>query len=198
MSEPHPHVNKWNKHHYQISSSWWKQLLGFLPQTQDLLNEMKQSEVISALLMISPSYASLVYNIFYRSLLLCKFLLHYESQILLLGSQHGFQKVDKPKGYFSLLEVIKWGSTACSHSLNCIHAKVLLSSTYTEAGATGLNLPGDLSPVIQTTAAKIRGQFFCYVLFPFVPIPASNSQEKRNSAHHSCRESFLPFPVMRS
>lgn len=79
--------------------------------------------------------------------------MHYDSQIFLLGSQHVFQKVDEPKGYFSLLEVIKWGSTACSHPLNSIRAKVL-ASTYTEPGATGLNLFSDLPPVIQAPAAN--------------------------------------------
>ena len=122
--------------------------------------------------------------------------MHYESQILLLGSQCGFQKVDEPKGYFSLLEVIKWEPAVCSQPLNCICAKVLLASTYTEADATGLNLFSDLPPVTQTNAAKTWGQLFCFVLFPFVPTPASNSQEKRDSVQQSCRESYFPPPVM--
>lgn len=108
-----------------------------------------------------------------------------------------FRKYTTLKGIF---HSFKSSSEDPQHAptLNCIYAKVLLSSTYTEAGATGLNLPRDLPPVIQTTAAKTWGQLFCwYIFFPFVSIPASSSHEKRNSACQSCRESFLPSPVMR-
>lgn len=153
-------------------------------------NETKQSiSLINDITQLCWSWI----QFFFIEVLLCKFLLHYESWILLLGSQHGFQKVDKPKGYFFLLEIIKGESTACSHSLNCTHAKVLLSSTYTEAGATGLNLPSDLSPVIQTTAAKTWGQLFLLCCFPlYLSLQATIMKRGIVLISHAGKASFLP------
>lgn len=102
--------------------------------------------------------------------------MHCEDQILLLGSQHGFQKIDEAKECFSLFGV-KWGSAACSHPLNRIRAKVL-ASTYTEAAATGLNLFSDLPPVIQRTAAKTWGQLFCFAFFSLCTYPCKQQSGK--------------------
>jgi len=126
---------------------------------------------------------------FYRSPLILKFFMHYESQILLRCSQYGFQKVEEPKGHFSFLAVIKWGSSSCCHPLKHVSAKVLLASTYTEASATGLKPFSDLPPAIQTTAAKTWGQVFCFVLFCFpLYLPLQATDRKRGIVFSSHSE----------
>lgn len=121
----------------------------------------KASEMISALLMTPPRYARLVYSFFKKS-----FALKISFALWKLNSAAGFTARISESRQTQRVFLPPWshqvGSTACSHSVNCIHTKVLLSSTYTETGATGLNLPSDLSPVIQKTAAKTWGQLFCW------------------------------------
>lgn len=134
---------------------------------------------------------------FFNKSLFCKFLFHYESWILPLGSQHGFQKVHNSKGYFSLLQVIKWGSTACSHSkLHICQSSPFFHLHWSRCHRIK---PSQrfASSHSNNCSQNLGTAFLLVYFFPFVSIPASSSHEKRNSACQSCRESFLPSPVMR-